>query len=216
MRTLRVLLPPLVRGLCLVHLGALGLLVLVISVERQAGGGGPSWTSDVLLPWARLCPALTLLGAGLARARMRGTLLVLGSVGLPSAALPAAAGPLGAAVGVLGMLVPSPSSSGDWSRGVGGWFHHGHAVPDLPGGVVSPFAATLPWTVLAACVVAAPLGARPWSAGPLAVVVGTSILGDAAWPGGGVAVLLAVSLAALVHDAVVARRHHSQPRMGAS
>lgn len=201
-RTLRVLLPALVRGLALVHLGALGLLALVITVERQAGGGDTAgWLGDVLQPWARLCPALTLLGAALARARMRGTLLVLGSVGLPGVALPAAAVPLGAAVGALGLLVPARGAGSAWSRGLGGWFHLGHAVPDVPGGVVSPAGAALAWPLLAACVVAAPLGARPWTAGPLATTVGASILADAAWPGGGVVVLLLASAAAAVASA---------------
>jgi len=198
-RTLRVLVPALVRGLALVHLGALGLLALVISVERQAGGGDTAgWLGDVLQPWSRLCPALTLLGAALARARMKSTLLVLGSVGLPTAALPAVAVPLGAAIGALGLLVPARGAGSAWSRGLGGWLHHGHPVPDLPGGVVSPAVVTLAWPLLAACVVAAPLGARAWAPGPLAVVVGASILADAAWPGGGVAVLLAASVVVLL------------------
>lgn len=199
-RTLRVLVPALVRGLALVHLGALGLLALVISVERQAGGGDPvGWLGDVLVPWARLCPALTLLGAALARARAKGTLLVLGSVGLPGAALPAVAVPLGAVIGALGLLVPARGAGSAWSRGLGGWFHLGHAVPDLPGGVVSPAVVALAWPLLAACVVAAPLGARAWAPGPLAVTVGASILADAAWPGGGVLVLLfAAAVAAVV------------------
>lgn len=185
-RVARALYPPLVRALLLVHAAALGLLTLVVAVERQAAHADFTLLfADVLPVWARLAPALTLLGGALAAYRMRRTLLTLGTLGLGEGALAVAALPLGVLVGTLALRVPARAAASSWSRGVGGWFHLGQAVPDVAGGVVTALPSPVAWSILAASLLAAPLGARRWATGPLAVVTVASVLAEAATPWGG-------------------------------
>lgn len=209
-RVARALWPPLVRGLLLVHLGALGLLCLVVSVERQAAhASAEGLFTDVLGLWGRLVAALTLLGCALAAARARRTLLTLGTLGLGAGAMARVALPLGALLGAAALLVPGRSATSDWERAIGGWLHRGQPVPDVLGGVVTSAPAAVAWPVLLACCLAAPLGARQWAAGPLALLVVANILADAAAPGGGAAVLFLGAVLVVVGG-------YSQPRMGAS
>lgn len=210
-RVARALYPPLVRALTLVHAAALGLLTLVVAVERQAANSDfTALFADVPPVWARLAASLTLLGSALAAYRMRRTLLTLGTLGLNEGALALAALPLGALIGALALRVPGRAAASSWSRGVGGWFHLGHAVPDVPGGVVTALPTPIAWSILAACLLAAPLGARRWATGPLAVVTVASVLAEAAIPGGG-AVVLGLGLAGGALVGTLVRRGRSGP-----
>ena len=211
-RAARALYPPLIRALALVHGAALGLLSLVVAVEHH-GAGAAAMLAQVLPLWARLSPALTPLGCALAAYRMRSTLLTLGTLGLHDGALALAALPLGGGIGGLTLAVPQRATSSAWVRGVDGWFHLGHAVPDLPGAGVVAIPAPIAWSVLLACLLAAPLGARRWTPGPLAVVIVASILGEAAIEWGGVFVLLASAAVRGTVGRVTLR--YSQPRRGA-
>lgn len=192
LRRARALVPPAVRGLALVHLGALGVIGLAIAVERAAAGASMDAAAgrQAVVLWARLAPALTLLGAALAWARTAAVRLALGSFGLREPAMRAATLPLGVVIAGLALAVPSDGAPSAWVRGAGGWYHLGVALPDTLGGVVTPLPARWAWSTAAACVLAGPAGARAWRPAPLAAVAIAAVLADAVLPWGGAALLL--------------------------
>lgn len=190
----RVLGPPLLRANLLVHGTALGLLAFVTSIERAAMSAGSihavEWREAVVL-WARLAPALTLLGTALAWSRMHKARLALATFGQSANPLRGGTAVAGALVGALVLTVPAQGAPSAWVRGSGGWFHLGEAVPDVLGGVVTPVATSLAFGIAVGCVLAAPAGARAWRSGPLAIVTVAVILLDTLRPGLG-ALLLAL------------------------
>jgi hypothetical protein len=193
-RRARVLAPPLLRGNLLVHGAALGLLAFVTSIERAAMSAGSvravEWREAVVL-WARLAPALTLLGTAFAWSRMHKARLALATFGQAANPLRWGAAFAGAMVGLTVLTVPAQGAPSAWVRGAGGWFHLGEAVPDVLGGAVTPVATPLAFGIAAGCVLAAPAGARAWSTGALAATTVAVILLDALRPGFG-ALLLAL------------------------
>lgn len=185
-RAARAWYPPVLRAAALVHLGALGVIGFAVSVERAAAGGAldAAAARQALIVWARLAPALTLLGAALAWSRTARLRLALASFGLGGGRLRAAMLPVGIAVAALALCVPAEGAPSAWVRGAGGWYHLGAPLPDVLGGTVTPLPVRWAWGTAAACVLAAPAGARGWRAAPLAAVALAAVLAEALQPGG--------------------------------
>ena len=194
----RVLGPPLLRANLLVHGTALGLLAFVTSIERAAMSAGTlhsvewraggEWREAVVL-WARLAPALTLLGTALAWSRMHNARLALATFGQSANPLRWGTAVAGGLVGALVLTVPAQGMPSAWVRGAGGWFHLGDAVPDVLGGAVTPLGTPFALGIAVGCVLAAPAGARTWTTGGLAAATVAVILLDTLKPGLGAALL---------------------------
>ncbi|MSP54287.1 MAG: hypothetical protein EXR69_01570 [Myxococcales bacterium] len=186
----RVALPPFLSAALLVHGAAVGLLVLVLTVEQANSGSGQRLGREVIVLWARLAPAVSMLGGALAWARMPKVLLGLGSLGCGPGLVRWAAIVPGFVAALLVLAVPAQGAPSAWLRGEGGWFHLGRAIPDAVGGVVGAAEGVWAWPVAGACLLGAVLGARAWGAGALGVVVVGSLLADGFFDGGGLGVMV--------------------------
>jgi hypothetical protein len=191
-RLLRLVVRRLLGGLLAAHLGGLLLLALVVAVEEAdlpAAALLETWRVRLPGLWAQAAAVLDVAGASLAVFRMRrdGVLLALGSFGVaPTRALLVAA-MLGLGVGFGAARLADPPghhAGAEWTRGHGGWFHDGVAVPDEPDGTVDPVVprARAVWSPAATGAAAATAGAALglWAGGLATVVVAVLLLvGDA-------------------------------------
>lgn len=128
------------RDVAVVHLGGIALLALAVAIEAaDAPLDRLAQAVRMRVPpaWGLAAPALTLVGAVIAmvRARSAGAILALGAAGAsPRHALVVAA-LIGAAAGA---LAPAESRPEEWTRAAGGWIGAAGAIPDVPGGTVTP------------------------------------------------------------------------------
>lgn len=185
----RVTVPPFLRAALLVHGAAVGLLVLVVSVEQANARSAQPLGREVMMLWARLAPVLSVLASALGWARMHKALLALGTLGCGEGRVRWGSLLPGLLAGVIALAVPAQGTPSAWIRGEGGWFHLGRAIPDVVGGVVGVLPGSWAWPVAGACVLGAALGARTWRAGALATVVVGSLLGDGLVDSGGLGVM---------------------------